>query len=691
MVISHIPLLPRKADQSEQQSPDHSIHQAIELRYRQVHLDFHTSEYIDDVAAQFDAEHFADTLLKAHVDSVTCFARCHHGWLYYDSKLFPERIHPNLCRTDLLREQIEACHRRGIRVPIYVTVQWDAYSGRTHPEWKCIDGNNNRPCGTLDPGFYAYLDVYHPGYRQFLKQHVQELLETLPVDGLFFDIVNPIYSRAPHWIDGMLRLNLNPESEADCLKFAHRVVNEWKLEMTQWVRQFNSDCTIFYNSGHIGPNHLQSIKSYTHWELESLPSGGWGYLHFPIAMRYARQYLPSVGMTGKFHSSWGDFNSYKNKTALEYECFQALALGAGCSIGDQMHPSGQLSPATYELIGSVYSAVARKEPWCREARAMADIAVVTPEACDPLITRNALPMSIFGVTRMLQETQQQFDIIDLNADFEAYKLVVLPDDIRLTRDEAAKLDRYVQEGGSIIASHRSGMDKQADEFVLKALNVDYVREAPYEPDFICAKPPLDRGLPGEPLVMYSRGLQVAPRADGRIAAVVQRPYFNRTWRHYCSHMHAPSSGEVVYPGIVASPRCIYFAHPIFTQYQKNTPRWYKQLFVNAVESFLAAPLIRVFNAPSTLLVSINVQPKLNRYIVHLLHYIPERRGTEFDIIEDVIPLHDLEIGVHVPHAVTAVAMVPEKVPLDFRTLDGGIRVCVPKLAGHQMIELAYET
>ncbi len=52
-----------------------------ELRFRQVHLDFHTSEHIAGVADDFDAEAFADTLAKAHVDSVTCFARCHHGWI----------------------------------------------------------------------------------------------------------------------------------------------------------------------------------------------------------------------------------------------------------------------------------------------------------------------------------------------------------------------------------------------------------------------------------------------------------------------------------------------------------------------------------------------------------------------------------------------------------------------------------
>jgi Hypothetical glycosyl hydrolase 6 len=61
------------------------------------------------------------------VNSISCFARCHHGWLYFDSKAFPERKHPHL-QKELPPQQIEACHRRGIRVPIYITVQWDHYT-----------------------------------------------------------------------------------------------------------------------------------------------------------------------------------------------------------------------------------------------------------------------------------------------------------------------------------------------------------------------------------------------------------------------------------------------------------------------------------------------------------------------------------------------------------------------------------
>ena len=116
----------------------------MELRFRQVHLDFHTSQHITKIGSAFDPDEFAETLVRARVNSVTCFARCHHGYIYYDTKIHPERRHPHLTRN-LLAEQIDACHRRDIRVPIYTTVQWDHFTAEEHPEWLAVGQDGRIP------------------------------------------------------------------------------------------------------------------------------------------------------------------------------------------------------------------------------------------------------------------------------------------------------------------------------------------------------------------------------------------------------------------------------------------------------------------------------------------------------------------------------------------------------------------
>ena len=142
-------------------------------------------------------------------------------------------------------------------------------------------------------------------------------------------------------------------------------MNQFKHEFSRFVWDINPEVGVFFNAGHVGTRHRAVVDAYSHWELETLPSGGWGYQHFPVTMRYARNLgLDVLGQTGKFHTSWGDFHSFKNPAALQFECYRMIAMGAKCSIGDQLPPRGRLDPNVYDLIGSVYGEVEAKEPWC---------------------------------------------------------------------------------------------------------------------------------------------------------------------------------------------------------------------------------------------------------------------------------------------------------------------------------------
>jgi len=59
----------------------------IASHQRQVHLDFHTPPFIGDVGRDFAPQAFAARLEKARVDSITVFAKCHHGMSYYPTKI----------------------------------------------------------------------------------------------------------------------------------------------------------------------------------------------------------------------------------------------------------------------------------------------------------------------------------------------------------------------------------------------------------------------------------------------------------------------------------------------------------------------------------------------------------------------------------------------------------------------------
>lgn len=668
---------------------------------RQIHLDFHTSPDIDGIARDFDPDAFARTLKDAHVTSINCFARGHHGHVYYGTALNPERVHPHIQRKNLLPEQIAACHKLGIKVPIYITVQWDQFTAEQHPEWLLRD-EFGKPYGNPlfhhHHGFYDRLDVSHPGYLAFLKNHVREIFETMPVDGLWWDIVVPYFSYEKPWRDRMEKAGLDLMNPDHRTQMARQSIVDFERTMTEFVRslpQHHDDCTIFYNSGHVGVRHSKSADAYTHFELESLPGGGWGYMHFPVAQRYARGLgKPTLGMTGKFHSSWGDFHGYKNEASLQFEIFNMLALAADATnIGDQLPPRGVLDEETYKLIGGVFSSVEAKEPWCLGARAVCDVAVMHPEEFQRSEgvfhdQEDSTGRTDFGVVRMLQELGQQFDMIDSTRDFSRYRLIVLPDKIPVDAELAQQLEAFVDGGGALLLNHKSGLNPAGDAFASELFGVELVGDAGFSPDFLRPEPALREGLADTKYVMAQRAVEVKPAAGSEVLARTERPFFNRTWKQYCSHQYAPSSGEFVYPSAVRKGRVIYFAHPVFQMYDDEACRWPKRLVRNAIKQLLGHTMVE-HDGPSTLIVTVNQQADESRYALHLQHYIPERRGDKFDTVEDIIPLHDLTLTVRTPRAVKSARLVPQGDAIELNHDGDSATFTVPKLEGHQIVELGY--
>ena len=120
----------------------------------------------------------ASTLKRAHVNSATIFAKCHHGQCYYPTKIGTQ--HPALSGRDLLGEQIEALHREGIRCPIYTSVVWDEEIARAHPDWRQLrkDGSyaaweGKHADGSRLLGLWKNLNFLHPGYQDHVEAHLR--------------------------------------------------------------------------------------------------------------------------------------------------------------------------------------------------------------------------------------------------------------------------------------------------------------------------------------------------------------------------------------------------------------------------------------------------------------------------------------------------------------------------------------
>jgi hypothetical protein len=644
------------------------------LRTRQIHLDFHTGPAIPDVGAAFDARQFAATMKEAHVNSVTVFAKCHHGHLYYNTAR-PER-HPGLARgLNLLGEQVEALHRQGIGAPIYISVQCDEYAANAHPDWIAQNADGSpvrRPPGMFTPG-WQILDMSSP-YQEFVAEQAREILRLFkPVDGIFFDMCWDQPSTSKWAVAGMLKVNLDPESEADRAAYARKIALGYMKRFYGMVKASSRGASVYFNCRSLD-QLAGDISRLTHVEIEALPTGGWGYQYFPRHVRHVRTLgRPYLGQTARFHKSWADFGGLKPYAALEYETSLMMAQGAACSVGDQMHPRGVLDRAGYALIGKAYARVEAREPWLDGAVPLAQIGVLQTPAETMRIED--------GVTQMLVQLKHQFNIIAHDADCSRYELLILPDATQLSPETVKRLGAFLRRGGAMLATGTSGL-WDAGRRAIPQLGIRPEGFSPFTASYVRFGKQIAADIPETDHVIYDRGVRVRAAAGAEKLAGVVEPYFERSWRKFCSHRQTPPDRISPYAAAVQFRNVGYIPFMVFDGYANHGNLACRWLVEKLLDRLLPEPLIRV-KGPAMLEASVLRQGR--RMIVHLLHYCPQRRTPTLDIVEDIVPLMDVEISLKTARKPGRVYLAPEQKALEFDYAPGRTRVVVPRMDGHAMV------
>ena len=643
------------------------------LRKRQVHLDFHTSELLA-VGDKFSKEQFQSALKACHVDSITVFSKCHHGWSYHPTKA--NEMHPTL-KFDLLSAQLEACKEINVKAPVYISAGYDEKDFLRHPEWRCVVSLNKERQKEYENEVHFHLMCFNTGYLDVLCNQIEEVMIKYNPCGIFLDIIAPKICYCEKCKSDMKALGLDIENEKDREEFSQIVFNKYLEATENAVRKHSDTATIFQNQGHIPKGDYRYIEKNSHLELESLPTGGWGYDHFPLSAAYVRSLKDTefLGMTGKFHHSWGEFGGFKHPNALIYEAALSIMNGAGCSVGDQMHPSGEMNMATYNLIGKAYSLVEEKEPWLVGAENVSDIAVLSAESvtCDRDVKADT------GANRMLLESNFLYDFVDETMDISKYKLLVLPDVSGISERMLEKVKAFLSNGGKVIASGEAIV--KDDKFLLD-VGAEYQGKNEFSPTYLIPHYDTVNGVTEYLMRANSYKFSVT---NGEIIASMQNPYFNRALEHFCSHAHAPNNPEEVFAGAVINDNIAYIGWDIFTAYAIHGHICFKELFKAILEKMLGKEKTVTVDIPDKAVVTFTHQEKEQRSMLHLLYAHTTVRGKGTEVIEDTVPLYNVNCSVKYSKKPRKVTLQPQNEELAFEYDNGEVKFMVPKIDIHAMV------
>lgn len=673
------------------------------LPNRQVHLDFHTSEHNPAVGDKFDADAYVQNFLDADVESVVTFAKCHHGWSYYDTTV-GER-HPSL-HFDLLRAQFDACKAAGIQVPIYLSVGWDERAIRLHQDWRQVLPDGTFFCmlgGNLDPA-WSYACLNSP-YLDELCDQIEEVVKAYPdCDGLWLDII-----RQNQCCCGRCRLSMTEKGldylvEADRLKHADLVTRTYYERTMAAVRKHAPNMGLFHNTAMVPRGERSFFDAFSHMEIEAVPTGGWGYDHLPMSAKYLGAIgYDAMGVTVRFHVVWGELGGYKTSEALRFEAMTMLAHGARVCVGDHLDPSAIPDKSAYRIIGKAFAEVSEKQPFVTGSTNVADVAILSSIGVrEPgAVTKEARHcVEDEGALKILQESHFLFDVIDQHCDFATYRVLVLPDRVKLDSALAKKLSDYVASGGQLLMSGESGLAADGSGFALD-ISAELRGLSPFNPTFLRPHQEYAPDDVSDPFIFMGPSLMIAAQGETQSLGDVFDPEFNRTTHHFNGHINAParrepsgnSCGIQVKKGIHGGG-ITYLPHFVFSLYRELGPYTVRQYVAKVLRAMLAKEprAASVENFPASGVITMRNQPSENRYSIHLLYGAPKLRGTTLlgplESVDDLPTLVPANVEIAVNETIQHITTY-DGVDIPFETHNGIIKFRTPPIAGHGLYILNY--
>jgi hypothetical protein len=287
---------------------------------------------------------------------------------------------------------------------------------------------------------------------------------------------------------------------------------------------------------------------------------------------------------------------------------------------------------------------------------------------------------------MLLEGNYLFDILDTEENFNKYKVIILPDVIKANELLKGKLQDYINQGGKILATGESCLDKKEREFVLD-FGIKYEGENPYKPDYFVPQFSY-HGLGTTSFVMYSDGVKISLNG-GEIIGEREDSYFNRDILHFCSHNQTPNEPGKRSPGMVKSKSGIYISWKVFDDYATRGSLILKDTVKYALDMLLGDSKTLLTNLKAQGIVTLQHQKNENRYINHLLYATPVKRGENVEIIEDIVPVYDIDVELKLSEKVKRVYLAPQMKDISFEQENDKVEYKVDKVDCHQMVVIEY--
>jgi hypothetical protein len=534
--------------------------------YRRNLVDMHINAWNPEFMTKFDPKAYVDCMIKANVSCCMVYANSHAGYAYWPA---PDgNQHPGLRGRDVFGEIVKLCHQNNIEVIAYYTLVFDNWAYHRDPSWRIIraDGTSDMEHEDSRQGRYGHACPNSEDYREFTKKQVSDLVSRYDFESVFFDMT--------FWPHVCYCDNCKRRYEKELGGAMPRTIdwndprwNAFQDRREKWLNEFAFYCTNLVKSLKPGVtvNHQYSlitqswIRGVVEEHTDACDYVGGDFYAGPTEQGLICKLFNSLAGSFEFHTSrcigLGDHTTVKSVEQLRLHSCIALAHNGAFLFIDAVDPAGTMNPRFYEDMGSILRDFEKYESYLG-GTIIADAAILFDmdskfdprdsgkSVMDPTAHRLPHLDAVVGAARALKERHIPYTVIgrrNLKNAAGTFRLLILPDVLRLSDGAAGDIRAFVQAGGRVYASGRTGLKNLSDVFGIEPLGETEQRISYMAPAGAGEKLFADSS-PQYPLAIHGPQQLVKARQGAEVLATVTLPYTAATTNAEFASIHSDPPG-----------------------------------------------------------------------------------------------------------------------------------------------------
>jgi len=539
---------------------------------RQILLDMHVPDWDPGFLANFDPVRMADLYQKSGAQAVMHYCNSHMGLCYWPCSV--GEMNKLLKGRDVVGETVTELHRRGMASCAYYSCMFNNWAWTHHPDWRMVFAGEVAGHGEGTRGSrYGICCFNSKPYNEFMHQQIDELTKKYDFDAIFFDMI--------YWpricVCANCKRRFREESGADIpdkidwadpiwCKFANSR-ERWLAETWRRVAEISRANAAIPLLNNASPEPVTWVWGDTVDELSGQDLIGGDFRLVDIFSSF-HLFAGITRSTVQYMNAFTGYIGAASSVISQEEQFvenalYSLAFNSQFLAIDAVESNGNVSAKFYEEdLRKLFDAMKPYENLVGVGgKPIADVAIYFSDASRMALAENGHSLSDPSVNSVLPPTSPHVigwigasralrinhlpvgTITKLHLkELSQYRVIVLPQVVRMTDEEVEAFRNYVQGGGKLYASGVTSMLTLdgarknndfglADVFGCSLEGIDYHRVAYVHPQTDRLKNAITprsvvahgapRNGPPHPTKITTR---IRPVADTQVLATLDLPY-----------------------------------------------------------------------------------------------------------------------------------------------------------------------